>query len=134
MAETRWRFIALARTLARKPNILPVVRPRRSLEFNAPRRRGGCADSTLFPVELLWALSSPWQLFYAASVASRARRFACSLLSVVDALMITGTLSLSPYIPRYVLPSSVFNVSALAILLGELDSISPRLLSQKRST
>lgn len=55
-------------------------------------------------------------------------------LGVVDALMIIGTLSLSPYIPRYVLPSCVINVSALAILLGGFDSLSPRLLSQKRST
>ena len=55
-------------------------------------------------------------------------------LGVVDALMIVGTLSLSPYIPRYVLPSCVINVSALAILLGRFDSLSPRLLSQKRST
>ena len=55
-------------------------------------------------------------------------------LGVVDTLMIIGTLSLSPYLPRYVLPSCVINVSALVILLGGLDSMSPRLLSQKRST
>ena len=55
-------------------------------------------------------------------------------LGVVDVLMIVGTLSLSPYIPRYVLPSCVINVSALAILLGKLDNLFPGLLSQKRLT
>ena len=55
-------------------------------------------------------------------------------LGVVDVLMIVGTLSLSPYIPRYILPSCVINVSALAILLGKLDNLSPGLLSQKRLT
>ena len=52
-------------------------------------------------------------------------------LGVVEVLIIVGTVSLSPYIPRYVLPSCVINVSALAILLGKLDIFSPWLLSQK---
>ncbi|PYL91447.1 MAG: hypothetical protein DMF14_06875 [Verrucomicrobia bacterium] len=60
---------------------MQVVRPMRTPKFTAPRKRGGCADSTLFPVELLLALSLPWQSFYAASVASKAMRFAFSLPS-----------------------------------------------------
>src|SRR5207245_10383276 len=56
-------------------------------------------------------------------------------LGVVNVLMMVGTLSLTPYIPRFVLPNCVINAGALAILLGGLDNLfSSRLLSQKRST
>ncbi len=44
-------------------------------------------------------------------------------LGVVNVLMMVGTLSLTPYIPRFVLPSCVINAGALAILLGGLDNL-----------
>jgi hypothetical protein len=40
-------------------------------------------------------------------------------LGAVNVLMIVVTLSLTPYLPRFVLPSCVVNVGALAILLGD---------------
>jgi hypothetical protein len=55
-------------------------------------------------------------------------------LGVVNTLIIVGTVSFTPYLPRYVLPSCVINAGALAVLLGRLDDLFPGLLSQKRST
>ena len=55
-------------------------------------------------------------------------------LGVVNLLMIVVTLALTPYLPRFVLPSCVINAGALAILLGGLDNLFPRLPSRTRST
>jgi hypothetical protein len=55
-------------------------------------------------------------------------------LGVVNVLMIVVTLSITPYLARFVLPSCVINAGALAILLGGLDSLFPRLPSHARST
>src|SRR5207248_9168430 len=42
-------------------------------------------------------------------------------LGVVNVLMMVGTLSLTPYFPRFVLPSCVIYAGALALFLGGLD-------------
>lgn len=55
-------------------------------------------------------------------------------LGIVNALMMIGTLALTPYLPRFVLPSCVINVAAIAILLGGIDNLFPRLPSRVRST
>jgi hypothetical protein len=53
-------------------------------------------------------------------------------LGVANVFIIVVTLSLTPYIHRFVLPSCVINACAIAILLGGLDKL--RLPSRTRST
>ena len=44
-------------------------------------------------------------------------------LGIVNGLIMIATFSLTPYLPRYVLPSCVINAAAIAILFGGTISI-----------
>jgi len=46
-------------------------------------------------------------------------------LAITDLLLMIGTFALTPYLPRFVLPSCVINAAALAILLGGITSHPP---------